>query len=67
MANRSLGWSELFYTPSGTSQAGSGVLVEYLRDLVFRFGVPEEISSDSGPEFLSSSTKEFLTILDVTH
>ena len=32
-----------------------------------RFGVPEEISSDAGPEFTSSATREFLKTWDVTH
>ena len=38
-----------------------------LRDLISRFGVPEEISSDGGPQFLSSSTKEFLKTWGVAH
>ena len=38
-------------------------MIKCLRDLFSRFGVPEEISSDGGPEF----TKEFLRNWDVTH
>ena len=67
MGDRLSVWSEIFSTPSGTSQAGSQGLIKCLRDLFSRFGVPEEISSDGGPEFSSSSTKEFLKTWDVTH
>ena len=67
MGDRLSGWSEIFSTPSGTSQAGSRGLIKCLRDLFSRFGVPEEISSDGGPEFSSSSTNEFLKTWDVTH
>ena len=35
--------------------------------MIFRFGVPEEISSDGGLKFLSSSSKEFLKTWDVTY
>ena len=42
-------------------------MIKCLRDLFSRFGVPEEISSDGGPEFTSSSTKELLKTWDVTH
>ena len=61
------GWTEIFSTPSRTSQAGSRGLIKCLRDLFYRFRVPEEISSDSGLEFSSSSTKKFLKTWDVTH
>ena len=60
-------WTERFSTPSGTSQAGSCGLIKCRRNLFSRFGVPEEISSDGGPEFLSNSTKNFLKNWDVTH
>ena len=49
VGDRLSGWSEIFSTPSGTSQAGSRGLIKCLRDLFSRFGVPEEISSDGGP------------------
>ena len=67
MGDRLSGWSEIFSTPSGTSQAGSRGLNKCFRDLFSRFGVPEEISSDGGPEFSSSSTKELVKTWDVTH
>ena len=41
--------------------------IKFLRDLFSRFGVPEEVSSDGGPEFTFSATREFLKTWDVTH
>ena len=35
--------------------------------LFYRFGVPEEISSDGGPEFSSCSKKELFKTWDITH
>ena len=60
VGDRLSGWLEIFSIPRGTSQAGSRGLIKCLRVLFSRFGVPEEISSDGGPEFTSSATKEFL-------
>ena len=50
-----------------TSQVGLRELIKCLQDLFSRFEVPEEISSDGGPEFTFSATKEFLKTWDVTH
>ena len=38
--------SDIFSTPSRTTQAGSRRLIIFFRDLFSRFGVPEGISSD---------------------
>ena len=40
-------------------------MIKCLQDLFSRFGVPEEISSDVGPGFTSSATREFLKSWDV--
>ena len=61
------GWTEVFSTPSGSSWSGSRGLVACLRSLFATFGVPEELSSDGGPEFTAGGTKEFLDRWGVRH
>ena len=51
----------MFRAPHGTSQAGADGLIASLRSLFLTFGVPEELSSDGGPEFIATKTKDFLT------
>ena len=58
--DRLSGWSEIFSTPTGTSWSGARGLIACLRSLFSTFGVPEELSSDGGPEFNASLTKDFL-------
>ena len=54
VGSRFSGWTEIFSTPSGTSQADLHGLIKFLLDLFSRFGVPEEISSDGEPGLSSS-------------
>ena len=61
------GWVEIFKAPHGTAQAGAQGLIAALRALFATFGVPEEISSDGGPEFSSAATADFLTRWEVRH
>ena len=51
------------------SLAGSGSkgLCETLRKVFATFGVPEEISSDGGPEFTARETENFLNRWGVRH
>ena len=65
--DRLSGWVEIFKAPHGTAQAGAQGLIAALRALFATFGVPEEISSDSGPEFSSAATADFLTRWEVRH
>ena len=60
IADRLSGWVEIFATPSGTKQSGAQGVVDRLRNFMAIFGVPEELSSDGGPEFTASVTKDFL-------
>ena len=61
------GWVEIFKGPHWTAQAGAQGLIAALRALFATFGVPEEISSDGGPEFSSAATADFLTRWEVRH
>ena len=65
--DRLSGWVEVFKAPHGTTQAGAQGLIAALRALFATFGVPEEISSDGGPEFSSAATADFLTRWEVRH
>ena len=49
--DRLSGWVEIFMSPHGTNQAGAQGLVSSLRTMFRSFGIPEELSSDGGPEF----------------
>ena len=67
LGDRFSGWSEIYSTPTGTQRSGANGLLRCLRSFFMTFGVPEEISSDGGPEFTAHITKQFLTQWDVRH
>ena len=67
IGDRLSGWSDVFRSPKGSPQAGSEGLICCLRNCFARFGVPEELSSDGGPEFVSKATEDFLTRWGVRH
>ena len=67
VGDRLSGWPEVYSTPKGSSQAGSNGLIACLRALFATFGVPEELSSDRGPEFSANDTSVFLKKWGVHH
>ena len=66
-ADRLSGYSEVFFTPSGTAKSGARGLISCLREWFRLFGVPEQLSSDGGTEFTADSTRGFLKTWGVTH
>ncbi|CAL4115974.1 unnamed protein product [Meganyctiphanes norvegica] len=46
---------------------GSAGLIASLKDTFTTFGIPEELSSDGGPEFTASSTQKFLHDWGIHH
>ena len=60
-------WTEVFQCTPGTARAGAEGLISCLRNYFSRFGIPEELSSDGGPEFAAAMTKEFLSSWGVQH
>ena len=46
---------------------GSQSLIDCLRRTFVTFGIPDELSSDGGPEFSATATREFLKTWDVHH
>jgi hypothetical protein len=67
VGDRLSGWVEILSSSTGTDLGGSTGLVRHLRSLFATFGVPEEISSDGGPEFIAGNTERFLRLWGVQH
>ena len=67
IGDRLSGWTEVFRTKSGSPTAGSKGLCEALRHVFVTFGVPDDLSSDGGPEFSAMETKDFLDRWGVKH
>lgn len=67
VGDRLSGWVEVLSSKAGTTFVGSARLVRYLRSLFTTLGVPEEISSDGGPEFTAMSTQDSLRLWGVRH
>ena len=65
--DRLSGWVEVFRAPHHTALAGAQGLICALRCLFATFGVPEEVSSDGGGEFVASETKKFFRKWNVHH
>lgn len=60
-------WPEVLKVNPGGKNAGSSGLVNALKSYFSTFGVPEELSSDGGPEFKSMETSSFLVRWGVKH
>ena len=58
-ADRLSGWTETQQIKVGTNESGSSGLCKVLQRLFVTFGVPSEISSDGGPEFVARETGDF--------
>ena len=67
IGDRLSGWVEVYASPTNTHFSGAAGLIKHLRSLFATFGVPEELSSDGGPEFSAGSTQEFLNRWGVRH
>ena len=66
-ADRLSGWTEQQRIKVGSQEAGSQGLCKALRKLFVTFGVPVEISSDGGPEFVAQETKDFFLRWGIRH
>ena len=63
--DRLTGWPDV--RRSKHVDSGSGGLVKMLRDLFTTFGIPEEVTTDGGPEFTSGEVFKFLKKYGVKH
>ena len=59
IGDRLSGWTEVVNVKPGTNSSGAKGLCEALRHVFVTFGVPEEISSDGGPEFTALESTDF--------
>ena len=66
-ADRLSGWIELQQIKIGTNEAGAQGLCKALRRLMVTFGVPVEVSSDGGPEFIGNETTAFFRRWGIRH
>ena len=66
-ADRLSGWTETQRIRVGTNESGSKGLCTAFRRLFVTFGVPTEISSDGGSEFIASETKDFYERWGIKH
>uniref|UniRef100_A0A1A8PL63 Integrase catalytic domain-containing protein n=1 Tax=Nothobranchius rachovii TaxID=451742 RepID=A0A1A8PL63_9TELE len=67
VGDRLSGWVEVMSSPAGTNLGGSIGLIRRLKAFFATFGVPEELSSDGGPEFSAGRTADFLRLWQVKH
>ena len=49
------------------SESGADGLVKRFRETFVTYGVPEELTSDGGPQFTAGKTQEFLKSWGVNH
>ena len=66
IGDRFSAWTEIFRATSGHA-AGSKGLCEALRQVFATFGVPDDLSSDGGPEFTAMETEDLLNRWGVNH
>ena len=67
IVDRFSGWPHLVRAKNAGEAVGSAGLIRTLRTVFATFGVPEELSSDGGPEFTAEETKMLLKRWDIIH
>ena len=67
VVDRLSGWPEVVQVKTGNGPSGAKRLCQALRQVFATFGVPEEISSDGGPEFVANETEDFLNRWGIKH
>ena len=67
IGDRLSGWTEIISVKPSTCTSGSKGLCDALRRVFQTFGVPDEISSDGGREFISEEAVAFYDKWGVSH
>ena len=57
----------MFGTPAGSTVTGANAVLRLLRLYFATFGVPEEISSNGGPELTAFVIQDFMRKWDIKH
>ena len=60
-------WPEVLKILPGSQNSGAAGLLRGLKRYFATFGVPEQLSSDGGPEFVSKETEDFLKRWGIEH
>ena len=60
-------WPQVAQIKPGSDASGAEGLIRALREVFAMFGVPEELSSDGGPEYSAKATEDFLKKWGVRH
>ena len=67
VGDRLSGWVVVLCSTADTDLGGSAGLVRHLHTFFATVGVPEELSSDGGPEFKASHTEDILRLWHVRY
>ena len=67
IGDRLSGWTEIVSIKPSSATSGAKGLCDALRYIFQTFGVPEELSSDGGPEFIAPEADAFYEKWGVTH
>ena len=67
IGDRLSGWTEIISVKHGSDNSGSKGLCDAFRTVFQTFGVPDELTSDGGPEFIAAETIAFYKKWGVTH
>ena len=67
IGDRLSGWTEVVRVKPGSTTSGAKGLCDALRHAFVTFGVPEELSSDGGPEFTAQESADFFKRWGIRH
>ena len=67
IGDRLSGWTEIVQVINNSASSGSKGVCTALRTLFSRIGVPEEITTDGGPEFVSKEMDDFFARWGIRH
>ena len=60
-------WPDIMQVLQNSRNSGAAGLIRALKRMFATFGVPRELSSDGGPEFIAGETQDFLRRWGVNH
>ena len=67
VGDRLSAWTEVYHVHVGSKSSGSHGLITLLKNFFGTFGVPVELSSDQGKEFVADETQDFFLRWGVKH
>ena len=65
IVDQSIGWLNIYYYPPHKTIADT--LISTFCAMFISYGIPEELSTDRGPQFISTAFQNFLTKWGVMH